>query len=760
MIAGGTAMSMLFLPVLVVQTAITPVTLHGAISAVPLIGTDSLEHDVGVEAILSPVGFVPRLYPLTPAAVVANRGMNSEDFLVHFELPDGYLDTLTVFGLEPGQFETLDFEDWTALDSGQHEAVAWTLLSGDEDPGNDTFVQPFYVEMIDIGVEGIRDPVNPRFSFRNYGGGRGVYATILLTDTTGTVIYATMQYVTVPSRDTVSLGVSQILPDSACIAICQIPPDQNPENDTGRFYWPGWPPWYELVAVNEPPPGGVIDSGDMYPQCVLLDYVGENSVPVVFNIEDWYDTTWVDSGIGQRTVTATRSWYASPGRHSCSMSTPDDDTTFTFVVRDSDWHDVAVESIIVPTSTVREGRTINPSVLLVNHGSDSEFVYVMFVIDDLTEEVVYASIQGISIAAGDSTVCTFNVSWTAEPSGTFYAKAWHGLRSDEDRSNDTLDRYFLVVRPLEHDVEVSAIYSPQSPVDSGASIAPQCLVRNAGASTEYNIPVHFALPGGYAEMVAVSELAAGARTDVSFPAWLAHFPHGDYEAIAWTLLTGDLDPANDTFCQPFAVQVRDIGVTEILWPVDTIPESTLCYPRFVVTNFGMTTETFEVRFEIGLFVATGIVYDLPGRASDTVRLAPWVSQRGPWIGRAEVLPDPRDPNPSNNVMQRMFWVEPRTGVKELEVVPGDWSAAVRPSHFAALTWCEFGLPRAASVCTAIYSASGQLVRTLVAAALAPGRYRIAWDGCDDSGRELGRGVYHLRFTAGDYRSTLKLVKLR
>ncbi|UCG43282.1 MAG: hypothetical protein JSU73_01295 [candidate division WOR-3 bacterium] len=759
-------MSMLFLLALVVQTAASPVLGHGAISAVPLVGTDSLEHDVGVQAILSPVGLVPRLYPLTPSAVVANRGSNAEDFPVYFELPDGYLDTLTVIGLEPGQVETLDFETWTPLESGQYEAVAWTLLSGDEDPSNDTFVQPFYVDMIDVGVEGIRDSVNPRFRITNYGlGGQYLFVTFTLKDTTGRIILSTVQGVSVPSMDTVIVGVNrQHLPDFPCHVWLWhgLTGDENRSNDTGYFYWPGWPPWLELTAVIEPPPGGVIDSGDMYPQCVLLNHVGgEDMVPVVFNIDDWYDTTWVDSGIGQRTVTATSPWYASPGRHSCSMSTPDDDTVFTFVVRDSDWHDVAVESIIVPSSAVRERRTIKPSVLLVNHGTDSEFVYVMFIIDDLSDSVVYASIQGISIGVGDSAVCTFNVGWTAEPSGTYYARTWHGLLSDEDRTNDTLDRYFLVVPPLEHDVEVSAIYAPQNPVDSGASITPRCLVRNVGASAEYNIPVHFTLPGGYEEMTTVSELEAGARTDVSFPAWLAHFPHGDYEAVAWTLLTGDLDPANDTFCQPFAVQVRDIGVTEILWPVDTIPDSTLCYPRFVVTNFGTTTETFEVRFEIGLFVARGTVGPMPGRTSDTVRLGPpWLSRPGAWIGRAEVLPDPYDPNPSNNVMYSRFWVQPRTGVKELEAVPRCWSAAVRPSHFGTQTLCEFGLPQPALVDVTVCTTTGRLVRTLESATFGPGQYRIAWDGCDDAGRELGRGVYHLRFTAGEYRSTHKLVKLR
>jgi len=711
---------------------------------------------------LSPVGLVPELYPLTPRAVVANWGMNTEDFAVCFELPDGYLDTLTVFGLAPDQVDTLDFEDWTPLESGRFEAVAWTLLSGDDDPGNDTFVQPFDVDRLDIGVEGIRDSIDPRFKLWSCAlGGRFVYVTLTLKDTTGTIIYSTIQGVYV-TRDTVSLSVGHFLPDEPCSVRCRVPPDQYPENDTASFYWPGWPPWLELAAVLEPPPGGVIDSGDMYPQCVLLNHVGgEDMIPVVFNIDDWYDTTWVDSGIGHSTATATRPWEATPGSHSCRMRTPDDDTAFTFMVRGAVWHDVAVESIIVPEPTVRERRTIRPSVLLVNHGTDTEFVYLAFVIEDLTDEIVYSSIQGTSIIPGDSLVLTYGIPWTAEPGGRYLARTWHGLSRDQHRSNDTLEMYFDVVAPLEHDVEVSAIYTPHSVLDSGVSITPQCQVRNLGSSTEYRLPVCFTLPGGYSEFAVVNGLMPGARTDLLFPEWRANLPPGGYEAVAWTLLIGDQDPSNDTFCQPFPVQVRDIGVTEILWPVDTIPDSTLCYPQFVVTNFGTTVETFEARFEIGLYLASGVVDDLPGGSSDTVRLGPpWLSKPGVWIGRAEVLPDPYDPNPSNNVVYRMFWVEPRIGVKELKAVPRDWSAAVRPSHFGTRTWCEFGLPEPALVDISVYTTTGRLVRTLESAVFAPGRYRIAWDGCDDAGREVGRGVYHLRFTAGEYRSSHKLAKLR
>jgi hypothetical protein len=41
-----------------------------------------------------------------------------------------------------------------------------------------------------------------------------------------------------------------------------------------------------------------------------------------------------------------------------------------------------------------------------------------------------------------------------------------------------------------------------------------------------------------------------------------------------------------------------------------------------------------------------------------------------------------------------------------------------------------------------------------------GAYSINWNGTDDRGRELARGVYFCRFKAGDYHATEKLVLQR
>src|SRR5437867_6524219 len=54
---------------------------------------------------------------------------------------------------------------------------------------------------------------------------------------------------------------------------------------------------------------------------------------------------------------------------------------------------------------------------------------------------------------------------------------------------------------------------------------------------------------------------------------------------------------------------------------------------------------------------------------------------------------------------------------------------------------EFTLPAAARVSLKVYDVQGRAVRTLVEQDAAPGTFRAQWDGRDDGGARVGRGVY-------------------
>jgi hypothetical protein len=73
----------------------------------------------------------------------------------------------------------------------------------------------------------------------------------------------------------------------------------------------------------------------------------------------------------------------------------------------------------------------------------------------------------------------------------------------------------------------------------------------------------------------------------------------------------------------------------------------------------------------------------------------------------------------------------------------------------------FDLPARETVHIRIYDAAGRLLRDVTRDEMGPGaRLEALWDGKDASGRRVDSGVYFLRFEAGPYAATRKLVVIR
>jgi flagellar hook assembly protein FlgD len=75
---------------------------------------------------------------------------------------------------------------------------------------------------------------------------------------------------------------------------------------------------------------------------------------------------------------------------------------------------------------------------------------------------------------------------------------------------------------------------------------------------------------------------------------------------------------------------------------------------------------------------------------------------------------------------------------------------------------EFGLPASDRVEVGIFDVSGRRVRMLAERRFPAGEHRLAWDGRDDAGRAVARGVYftRLRYAGRGFETTSKLVVLR
>jgi hypothetical protein len=114
-----------------------------------------------------------------------------------------------------------------------------------------------------------------------------------------------------------------------------------------------------------------------------------------------------------------------------------------------------------------------------------------------------------------------------------------------------------------------------------------------------------------------------------------------------------------------------------------------------------------------------------------------------------------------------FYVDPTkpTGVEKLgNSIPKNFSLMQNyPNPFNPETTIEYNLPaqaRAYNVVIRIYNFLGQLVRELVNQEQSAGRYRIVWNGKDNSGHSLASGVYIYTIQAGEFRQAKKMVMLK
>lgn len=85
---------------------------------------------------------------------------------------------------------------------------------------------------------------------------------------------------------------------------------------------------------------------------------------------------------------------------------------------------------------------------------------------------------------------------------------------------------------------------------------------------------------------------------------------------------------------------------------------------------------------------------------------------------------------------------------------------VSPNPFAEGTVISYSAPQAGRVALKIFNVHGQVVRTVFSGEVEAGLHQIGWDGRDDSGARVARGVYFCRMEAGGFSATEKLVFLK
>jgi len=221
--------------------------------------------------------------------------------------------------------------------------------------------------------------------------------------------------------------------------------------------------------------------------------------------------------------------------------------------------------------------------------------------------------------------------------------------------------------------------------------------------------------------------------------------------------------------QPYAVVItgavmlgdlHDVGVSVIVAPADSVDSGTVVTPKAVVRNFGTFEETFPVWMNIGADYADSVEITLAAGALDTVEFAAWTADSVDTFDVSCFSVLAGDENTGNDTLAGTVVVWPPTGIEEPGRLPTAFALdRALPTPFTGSTVIRYALPRAADVNLSVYSSTGALVRQLAATNRPAGFHRSVWDGRDDRGKTVSRGVYYCRMTAGEFRAMKKLVKL-
>jgi hypothetical protein len=85
---------------------------------------------------------------------------------------------------------------------------------------------------------------------------------------------------------------------------------------------------------------------------------------------------------------------------------------------------------------------------------------------------------------------------------------------------------------------------------------------------------------------------------------------------------------------------------------------------------------------------------------------------------------------------------------------------VSPNPFSQGTVIAFTAPGAADVSIDIYNVNGRLVRTVFGGRAEGGDHHVGWDGTDNRGARVARGVYFCRMNTEGFSATEKVVVLQ
>ncbi len=212
------------------------------------------------------------------------------------------------------------------------------------------------------------------------------------------------------------------------------------------------------------------------------------------------------------------------------------------------------------------------------------------------------------------------------------------------------------------------------------------------------------------------------------------------------------------------VMTKDIVV--IKDPVKPADDETLytnaaITPKIGIANNAVAEATnFMVYFKAGAYLDSVLVPSLAAGAFDSVEFNPWTPADAGPVACQFIAALVGDEDPKNDTA--VVNVTVMLGVGETKpALPNHFGiTAVTPNPFSTTTSIEFQLPVNTAVSLKTYDVSGNLVKTLVNGRTEAGVKTAVWDGKDNSGRPVPKGVYFVRMDTPEYSATNKLILVR
>lgn len=220
----------------------------------------------------------------------------------------------------------------------------------------------------------------------------------------------------------------------------------------------------------------------------------------------------------------------------------------------------------------------------------------------------------------------------------------------------------------------------------------------------------------------------------------------------------------------------DVGVGSVDLPERVLADSVYA-PVAIVGNYRSGSESFEVTCLIDrkgqqVYGDTLLVSDLPETTSVEAVFDPW--QVGPDLGvvyNVTVITSlAGDSNLYNDTLTVQVTSISPAGVFDQEEVARHLPHIDRcsPNPFRVESAIHYSIPSASvrgrgketHVSLKIYDLSGREIRTLVNGPMTAGSHSAAWDGRDDQGRSVARGIHLCRLKVADTVDTRKILFLR